>query len=76
MKSQLVVAEPSRELAILDICTQAIVEAEHLNQLADLRSRAEAIRIWAKSANQSLEVQNRAAEVRLAAERKAGKMLS
>lgn len=65
----------SRELALLDSCSKTLARAERIDQLTDLRSRAEAIRVWAKSAHQSLEVQNRAAALRLAAERKAGKLL-
>lgn len=76
MQAATLVAETSREIAVLDDCRRAIAEADDLDQLSDLRSRAEAIRVWAKSANESLEVQNRAAELRLLAERKAGKMLS
>ncbi len=76
MNGQTVIAENPHELTVLDGCRRAIAEAEDLDQLSDLRSRAEAIRVWAKSANESLEVQNRAAELRLLAERKAGKMLS
>ena len=64
-----------RELSVLDNCATALAKAERLDELTDIRSRAEAIRIWAKSANQSLEVQNRAAALRLDAERKAGKLL-
>lgn len=66
----------SNEIAVLDSCDRAIATAEKLSELTDLISQAEAVRVWAKSANQSLEVQNRAAELRLLAERKAGKMLS
>ena len=70
------IAENRHELTILDDCRRAIADADDLDELSDLRSRAEAIRVWAKSANESLDVQNRAAELRLLAERKAGKMLS
>ncbi|TWT55706.1 hypothetical protein [Allorhodopirellula solitaria] len=73
---QAAVAENSHEIAALDDCRRAIAEAENLDELSDLRSRAEAIRVWAKSAQESLDVQNRAAELRLLAERKAGKMLA
>ncbi len=76
MQGATVIAGNSHEITILDDCRRAIAEADNLDQLSDLRSRAEAIRVWAKSANESLEVQNRAAELRLLAERKAGKMLS
>ncbi|WP_162006825.1 hypothetical protein [Roseimaritima sediminicola] len=69
-------AENTHNIIMLDDCSRAIAEAERLDELTDLRSRAEAIRTWAKSANQSLEVQNRAATLRLMAERKAGKLLS
>ncbi len=42
----------------------------------ELRSRAEAVRRYAKSAKRSLDLQNQAAEARLRAERKAGALLS
>lgn len=76
MQATNVIAENLHQIALLDGCRRAIAEADDLDQLSDLRGRAEAIRVWAKSANESLEVQNRAAELRLLAERKAGKMLS
>ena len=66
----------SNEIAVLDSCDLAIAKAERLSEVTELRSQAEAIRVWARSANKSLEVQNRAAELRLRAERKAGTMLS
>lgn len=65
----------SRELAVLDKCAAELAKAERIDQVVDLRSRFEAIRTLAKGANQSLEVQNRAAALRIAAERKAGKLL-
>lgn len=66
----------SRELSLLDSCANALARAERLDELTYLRSRAEAIRVWAKNANQNLELQNRAAALRLPAERKAGKLLA
>lgn len=58
------IAESSQELAVLEECNDALIQTEQLIELTDIRSRAEAIRTWAKSANQSLE------------ERKAGKLFA
>ena len=66
----------SDHLIVLDQFSRALAEAETLDDVTEVRSRAEAVRSWAKSAAESLEVQNRAAELKLRAERKAGRLLA
>ncbi len=58
-------------LAVLDQFCHLLAKAETLEEITDIRSRAEAVRVWAKSAAMGLEAQNRAAELKLRAERKA-----
>ena len=64
------------ELALLDQAGQALAEASSLDEIKDIRDKAEAVRKYAESASLGLDVQNRAAEVKLRAERQAGKLLS
>lgn len=66
-------AEP---LIVLDRFSRMLAEAEVIDEVTDIRSRAEAVRSWVKSAALGLELQNRAAEVKLRAERKAGQLLA
>ncbi len=61
--------------AELDTIRLALPETADIRQIKDLRDRAEAVREYAKSAGLGLEMQNQAAEVRLLAERRAGKVL-
>jgi N6-adenosine-specific RNA methylase IME4 len=66
----------SRELAALDTACQALAEANTLEEVKELRDVAEAVRKYLKSAAKALEVQRRAAELRLRAERKLGQLLN
>jgi RHS repeat-associated protein len=68
--------ELEKGLIVLDQLAQLLARAETLEELTDLRSRAEALRHWAKGASMGLEAQNQAAELRLRAERKAGNVLA
>lgn len=63
-------------LAVLDKFRNLLAKAETLEEVTDLRSKADAVRVWAKSAAMGLEAQNRAAELKLRAERKAGELLA
>lgn len=47
-----------------------------LDQIADIANKAEAIRQYLKASGEGLEAQNRAAEIRLRAERRAGDLLA
>jgi hypothetical protein len=64
------------ELALLDRAGQALAQAQSLDEIKDIRDKAEAVRKYAQSASLGLDVQNRAAELKLRAERQAGKLLS
>lgn len=66
----------SHSLAVLDKFRALLAKAETLEEVTDLRSKADAVRVWAKSAAMGLEAQNRAAELKLRAERKAGELLA
>jgi hypothetical protein len=64
------------ELALLDRAGQALAEARSFDEIKEIRNKAEAVRKYAQSASLGLDIQNRAAEVKLRAERQAGKLLS
>ena len=61
--------------AELERIRRALGQTADLREVRDLRDKAEAVRIYAKSAGLGLEFQNRATEVRLSAERRAGEIL-
>ena len=64
------------ELALLDQAGRALAEAQSFGQIKEIRDKAEAVRKYAQSASLGLGIQNRAAEVKLRAERQAGKLLA
>jgi hypothetical protein len=64
------------ELTLLGQAGQALAEAQSFDQIKDIRDKAEAVRKYAQSASLGLDIQNRAAEVKLRAERQAGKLLT
>lgn len=66
----------SRQLALLSRATKALAEAQTFDEIRTVRDRAEAVRHYARSASLSLDLQNQAAEIKLRAERKAGKLLA
>lgn len=66
----------SGSLANIDKARQALANASTLSDILEIRDKAEAIRHYVKAQKQSLEVQNRAAEIKLMAERKAGELLA
>jgi hypothetical protein len=63
------------ELAILSRAQRALAQAGNLEDVKDLRDKAEAARKYAHSARLSLERQNECAEFKLNCERKAGRLL-
>jgi len=69
-------ANTSRGLVLLDRASQLLSEATSLDDLKEVRDTAEAARTFAKAARLGLELQNRAAELKLRAERKAGTFLA
>lgn len=66
----------AHELTLLGQAGQALAEAQSFDQIKEIRDKAEAVRQYAQSASLGLDIQNRAAEVKLRAERQAGKLLS
>lgn len=54
---------------------RAIAEARSVDELKDIRDKAEAIRLYAKQAGLGLEMVNDAAEIKIRAERRAGELL-
>ncbi|NQT14292.1 MAG: hypothetical protein HQ582_16165 [Planctomycetes bacterium] len=68
--------QPSRQIRALTKASQALAAANTLHEIKDIRDQAEAVRMYARSAAMGLEVQNKAAEIKLRAERKAGKFLA
>ena len=67
---------PSTALVAISQARRALEVASTLDDVKDIRDRAEAMRAYAKQAQYSLEIQNRCAELKLRAERKAGTLLS
>ena len=64
------------DLAPLAAVELALANAEHVEDVKEIRDKAEAVRTYAERAGLGLEQQNAAAEVRLRAERRAGEMLA
>jgi len=69
------VARAPRELAVLDQASRVLAEAQSIDEIKSIRDKAEAARTYVRAARLGLELQNRAAEVKLRAERKAGQFL-
>ena len=65
-----------QELIQFDAIERAIQKAASVDLAKGIRDKAEALRVYAKQSGQSLEVQNRCAEIKLRAERRAGAILS
>lgn len=66
----------SRGLTLLDRATELLSQASSVEDLKEVRDTAEAARTYAKAAKLGLALQNRAAELKLRAERKAGTFLA
>jgi DNA (cytosine-5)-methyltransferase 1 len=64
-----------RELVLLSNARRMLAEARMLDEVKDIRDKAEAIRLYAKQSGDGLEIQNAAAEIRVRAERRAGELL-
>jgi hypothetical protein len=65
----------SCEVKVLEQLARALAETHDLRDVKALRDKAEAARKYAQSAAMSLKIQNRAAELKLLAERRAGELL-
>ena len=64
-----------RELVLLDKASRALAQASTVDEIKDIRDKAEAARKYAQSAKLGLDIQNYAAEIKLRAERKVGELL-
>jgi len=62
-------------LARWDAARHALAIAVTIDEVKDIRDKAEAMRLYLKQAGESLEAQNQVAEIKLRAERKAGLLL-
>jgi len=62
-------------LAKYDAMRAAIAAATSVDEVKDIRDKAEALRLYAKQAGETLEDQNRLAEIKIRAERRAGELL-
>jgi DNA modification methylase len=65
-----------REIALVSQARVALAEARSIDEVKDIRDKAEAMRLYLKQRDESLEAQNTAAEIKLWAERRAGEMLA
>jgi N6-adenosine-specific RNA methylase IME4 len=70
------IATPNQAMAALAAIRMAVTETSDIDQVRTFRDQAEALRHYVKSAAMSLSLQNRAAEVKLVAERRIGELLS
>ena len=64
------------DLVIFDRAKKAIAEAVTIDEVRDIRNKAEAMRIYFKQAGESLVMQNQCAQIKIYAERKIGEILS
>ncbi len=62
-------------LAVLQDAFQELAQCQSLDEIKDIRDKAEAVRQYARNAKAGLEMQNKAAELKLRAERRAGELL-
>jgi hypothetical protein len=63
------------KIAILSDVERRLATVQTVDEAKDIRDKAEAIRIYAKSAKKGLAIQNRAACIKILAERRAGELL-
>lgn len=63
------------ELIQFDTAYRAIMIAKDVDEVKQIRDKAEALRLYLKKQGESLEMQNTCAEIRLRAERRAGELL-
>lgn len=70
-------SQMSNEYALIktEAAHRAIIEAKSVDELKDIRDKAEAIRLYAKQAHLGIEMINDCTEIKLRAERKMGVLL-
>lgn len=66
----------SQELALIDIAEKMLAETTSIEEVKSIRDKAESFRVYARTAQLGLELQNRAAELKLKAERRAGNFIA
>lgn len=66
----------SNQLTLLSKARATLAQAKNINEVKQIRDKAEAIRAYLKQAGESLEIQNDAAELKLRAERRGGELLA
>lgn len=66
----------SDKLAVLEDADRRLAAIQTVDEAKAIRDQAEALRIYAKSARKGLSIQNRAASIKIMAERRAGELLS
>jgi site-specific DNA-methyltransferase (adenine-specific) len=64
------------DLVLFDKAKKAIAEAVSIDEVRDIRNKADAMRIYYKQAGESLTMQNQCAQIKIFAERKIGEILS
>ncbi len=62
----------STALVWFDQARQALAKAKTVDEVKEIRDKAEALRIYTRQAGEGLEMQNWCAEIKLRAERRAG----
>jgi len=67
--------EPNEKLAILSEVERRLAGVQTVDEAKGIRDKAEALRVYAKSARAGLGIQNRAAAIKIFAEQKAGALL-
>jgi hypothetical protein len=65
----------AQNLEVLNQASRLLAQAKSLDDIKTIRDKAEAARTYVKAAKLGLELHNRAAELKLRAERKAGEVL-
>ncbi len=63
------------ELVRFEAARRALADARTIDEVKDVRDKAEALRLYMKQAGHGLEMQNDVAEIKLRAERRAGELL-
>lgn len=63
------------QLSFMQHACQQLANCDSLDEIKDIRDKAEAVRQYARNAKAGLELQNRAAELKIRAERRAGELL-
>ena len=58
-----------------DQARQTLAQARTVDEVKDIRDRAEALRLYTRQAGEGLEMQNWCAEIKLRAERRVGELL-